>query len=254
MNESGNIFYDEVMNKLQYMEDALLDVQGGFYDNENIKEIFRSIHTVKGTADLLGMIDVVSITHKAEDLLVEIREGKLKLDNELCNLFLDLKKFIVILVDNLLNGIELDSAARDLVVQFESQLLSHMPQDESLKTILVIDESFIVRKQIKKLAEDQGYFVITASNGVDGFKKFNNNHVNLIISDVDTPLVDGLGMIKKIKIESKYQDLPVVLLVTVKSNNLRQIGKETGAKAWVLKPVKKEKLLIVLDKILKEDI
>ena len=36
MNESGNIFYDEVMNKLQYMEDALLDVQGGFYDDENI--------------------------------------------------------------------------------------------------------------------------------------------------------------------------------------------------------------------------
>lgn len=250
MNESGNIFYDEVMNKLQHMEDALLDVQDGFYDVENVNEIFRSIHTVKGTADLLGMIDVVSITHKAEDLLVEIREEKVIFTDELCALFLDLKKFIAILVDNLLNGIDLNSETKELLIRFEKKLLSFMPKEPGIKTILVIDESFVVRKQIKNIAEDNGYFVITASNGTDGLEQFYDNDIDLIISDVDTPLIDGLGMIKKVKSEFQYEDLPVVLLVTVKSSDLHRIGKETGAKAWVLKPVNKDKLLVVLKKVL----
>ena len=80
-----NIFYDEFMNKLQCMENALLDVPSGTYD---IDEIFRSVHTIKGTADLLGMTDVVNITHKAENLLEDIRSGKLILDKKLSLQFL----------------------------------------------------------------------------------------------------------------------------------------------------------------------
>jgi two-component system chemotaxis response regulator CheY len=252
MNESGNIFYDEMMNKLQHMEDALLDVQDGFCDEENINEIFRSLHTVKSTADLLGMIDVVSITHKGEDLLQEIRSDKVKLDDELCTLFLDLKKFVALLVDNLLNGIDLDTPTKSLLVRFEKKLLSYMPKEPGVKTVLVVDESFILRKQIKKIIEDMGHYAITSSNGTDGLEQFYNSDIDLIISDVDTPLIDGLGMIKKIKSDYIYEDIPVVLLVTVKSSNLHQIGRETGAKAWVLKPISKQRLEIVLKKLLDE--
>ena len=128
-----NIFYDEFMNKLQCMENALLDVPSGSYD---IDEIFRSVHTIKGTADLLGMVDVVTITHKAEDLLDEIRDGRLVLDTKLSLQFLELKRFIALMVENLLSGIDEDDIVKNLSEYFEKELFNYKEKEISKKTIL----------------------------------------------------------------------------------------------------------------------
>ena len=143
MNETGNIFYDEMMNKLQEFEDILLDIKQGLLDDENINEIFRSIHTLKGTADLLGMLEVVNIAHKIEDLLSEIRDDNIDFTDNLCDLLLELKKFIVLLVDNLLNGIDLTSDTNELMITFEEELQKYMPQTEvEQKRILVLEIIF----------------------------------------------------------------------------------------------------------------
>jgi len=55
MNESGNIFYDEFMSKLESMEDVLISIDVENSDMKKLNELFRAIHTIKGTADILGM-------------------------------------------------------------------------------------------------------------------------------------------------------------------------------------------------------
>jgi len=134
MEIEQNIFFDEFKNKLISLENSLIDVKNSNYDyqQDDISEIFRSIHTIKGTADLLGMFDVVSLTHKAEDLLQYIRDDKIRMDSEICKLYLELKNFITLVVDNVSQGIFDDSSAENLYIAFEKEfnrfiiLLKHL--------------------------------------------------------------------------------------------------------------------------------
>ena len=249
-----NIFYDEFMDKLTCVEDALLDVQNGAYDKENINEVFRSMHTVKSTADLLGMIDVVHITHKAEDLLDEIRNDKVVLDDELCSLFIKLKKLIVIIIDDLLNGIDIDRQTKEVLVDFEKELLRYMPKEldekERIKTVLIVDDSSLIREKIKYTIKENGYNALTACDVIKGMEIIENNNIDLLFCDVSTPLFDGLELIYDLKKDSQKKYLPIVILVNEESKNINALGKITGAKAWLMKPCNKNKLLIVLEKIL----
>ena len=250
MNESGNIFYDEMMTKLQYMEDALIDVQNGVYDDENINEIFRSIHTVKGTADLLGMIEVVSITHKAEDLLEEVREGNVTLDNQLCSLFIDLKNLLVILVDQVLNFIDMDSNTKSLLVKCENELLSYMPQPAEKHTILILDNSRLIREMLRHIIESEGYNVITIDNSDDAFDIILDNQIDLIFCDISTPYIKSIEMFESLQQELTYEDIPIIMLCDEKNDELFTIAKKLKAKAWLLKKFNKHKIITLIDKIL----
>jgi two-component system, chemotaxis family, chemotaxis protein CheY len=250
MNESGNMFYDEVMDKLQCMEDALLDVKNGVYDLENINEIFRSVHTVKGTADLLGMVEIVSITHKAEDLLDEVRADNVILDDKLCNLFLDLKRLLVVLVDQILNFIDIDTDTKNLLLNFEKEIYSYMPKDDPRQTILIIDDSRLIREKAKLIAQEGGYCTITSDDGYDGLEKLQNHNVDLVFADISTPLIGTIDMLHQVKKSKEYQELPIVMLSNEKSDSLFRVGKHIGAKAWLLKSFDKNKFLTVISKIL----
>jgi chemotaxis protein histidine kinase CheA len=249
MNETGNIFYDEMMNKLQEFEDILLDIKQGLLDDENINEIFRSIHTLKGTADLLGMLEVVSITHKVEDLLSEIREDNVDLTDELCDLFIELKKFIVLLVDNLLNGIDLTSDTNELMITFEEELQRYMPKtQEEQKRILVLDDNFLTRGLIKKIATDKGFNVTTVADGIDGINKLKKHHFDFIICDIDKPIINGYKMLLEAKADDNIKDIPITLLVTPKTKDVAKISREVKSRHWLLKPIKNKKLAEIIDK------
>jgi CheY-like chemotaxis protein/HPt (histidine-containing phosphotransfer) domain-containing protein len=243
-----NIFYDEFMNKLQCMENALLDVPSGTYD---IDEIFRSVHTIKGTADLLGMTDVVNITHKAENLLEDIRSGKLILDKKLSLQFLELKKFIALMVENLLSGIDEDEMVKTLTEHFEKELFNPKHEDiEQKKTILIVDDSIVIRERSKLIAQENDYKVITATNGIQALEKIYNNKIDLIFCDVSVKEIGGLEMIYKIKRDITYNTIPVVMLLSTKTEEHITMAKNIDAKAWLQKPFDKKRFLMVLDKIL----
>jgi len=244
-----NIFYDEFINKLQIMENILIDAQVGIFD---IDELFRAVHTIKGTADLLGMIEIVNITHKAEDLLDEIRVGNLSMSAKLVKLFLELKKFIALMVDNILNSSNEDeSMINNLIQYFEKELLSSMPNSKNVsKIILVVDDSLVVRQRIKLIANGVGYLVVTANNGVDGIKQLKENQVDLLFCDVTIKEIGGLEMLLEVKKDKKYADLPIIMLVSNKNEDTKSIAKDVGATAWLTKSFEQSRLLMVLDKIL----
>ncbi len=252
MNETGNIFYDELMLKLLNMEEVLIDVRNGNGRDDAIDVVFREMHTIKGSADLLGMFDVVSITHKAENLLVEIRDNTVEFSLEICDLLIELKKLLVVLIDNLLNGVDLNKEVMDLVHKFEEHLLLCMPTAKKIKTILIVDESFVIREQIKKIAQDRGYIAITATTDVDGMLKFENKTIDLVISEIESPLTNGINMLKDIRYQSKNEQVPMVILVSKDNKDFKQTGKELLAKAWLFKPLNKDQLLVIFDNILEK--
>jgi len=259
MEIEQNIFFDEFKNKLIILENSLIDVKNSnyIYKQDEIAEIFRAIHTIKGTADLLGMFDVVALTHKAEDLLQYVRDDKIKIDSEICKLYIDLKNFISLVVDNVSQGIFDDSAAESLYIAFEKEFNRHINMAETsideykpVKTILVIDDSAIVRYMIKKIAIDDGYNVLTSDNTEDGWQKIKNYAVDLLFCDFSEPNKDMVNLAEEIRIDGATKSIPIVMLLTNNDKTTNKLGREISAKAWLRKPIEENKVKLVLSKIL----
>lgn len=119
--------------------------------------------------------------------------------------------------------------------------------------ILVVDDSDTLRTQLRKDLESKGHGVIEAVDGLDGIRRIHENEgVQLIISDLNMPNMDGLAMCMKIREGKKYQAIPVFMLTTEASASMKSVGAAAGVRAWIVKPYVADRLLMAVDKVLKK--
>lgn len=103
------------------------------------------------------------------------------------------------------------------------------------KSILVVEDSITSRTLLKNILEAAGYRVTTAVDGVDGMTKLKTESVDLVISDVDMPRMDGFVLTAKIRKDRKLSELPVVLVTGMESREDRERGIDVGANAYIVK-------------------
>ena len=118
------------------------------------------------------------------------------------------------------------------------------------KTIMTADDSASVRQMVSFTLKQAGYDVVEAVDGQDAFDKLKNNSVNMLITDLNMPNIDGIELIKKVRGESKYRFMPIIMLTTESQASKKQDGKAAGATGWIVKPFKPEQLLAVIKKVL----
>ncbi|MGM8226740.1 response regulator [Cellvibrio sp. ARAG 10.3] len=111
------------------------------------------------------------------------------------------------------------------------------------KTILVVDDSASIRQVVSMTLKSAGYSVIEAVDGKDALTKLDGQKVNLVISDVNMPNMDGISFVKEMKQKANYKFTPVIMLTTEGSDEKKKEGQAAGAKAWVVKPFKPEQML-----------
>ncbi|QBC42327.1 response regulator [Iodobacter fluviatilis] len=118
------------------------------------------------------------------------------------------------------------------------------------KTILILDDSASMRATVSITLNGAGYEVIEAKDGNEGLSKLSGLRVNLIISDVNMPGMDGITFLKKLKEQAAHRYVPVIMLTTESADDKKQQGKEAGAKAWIVKPFEPAKLLDAVSKLI----
>lgn len=111
------------------------------------------------------------------------------------------------------------------------------------KLIMVVDDSASVRQVVGIALRGAGYDVVEAADGKDALAKLNGNKVNLIISDVNMPNMDGISFVKEVKKMDAYKFTPIIMLTTEGAEEKKKEGQQAGAKAWVVKPFKPEQML-----------
>jgi two-component system chemotaxis response regulator CheY len=115
-------------------------------------------------------------------------------------------------------------------------------------SILVIDDSMMVRKQVGNALKAQGYHVVEAVDGVDALSKLESNpDTRLVVCDVNMPRMNGLEFLEQLS--AKNRSLPVVMLTTEGQPELIQRAKSLGAVGWLVKPFKPEFLLATAKKL-----
>jgi two-component system chemotaxis sensor kinase CheA len=110
--------------------------------------------------------------------------------------------------------------------------------------ILLVEDSIIIRTQMKRLLEGAGFNVTIAVDGLEGFNKVREGKYDAVVSDVEMPNLSGLELAARIRQYQEYNELPIVLVTTLASESDRKRGAEAGANAYLTKGDFDQKLLL----------
>lgn len=118
------------------------------------------------------------------------------------------------------------------------------------KVIMTVDDSPSVRQMVSFTLKTKGFGVIEAGDGVEALEKLAGNRVNMILTDLNMPKMDGLDLIREVRQGNVSKFVPIVMLTTESQAEKKMKGKEAGATGWIVKPFQPDQLLAVVKKLL----
>jgi two-component system chemotaxis response regulator CheY len=118
------------------------------------------------------------------------------------------------------------------------------------KIILCVDDSASIRQMVKLTLSGAGYQVVQASDGAEGLAKAREATVNLVVTDLNMPVMNGLGLIRELRKLPAYKGVPIIFLTTESDAALKQEAKAAGATGWITKPFQQEQLVGVVRRVI----
>lgn len=118
------------------------------------------------------------------------------------------------------------------------------------KTVLTVDDSASMRQMVKLSLTGAGYGVVEAADGVQGLAKAQEAPVHMVITDLNMPNMNGLGLIRELRKLPAYKGVPIVFLTTESDEEMKKEAKAAGATGWITKPFQQEQLVAVVKKVL----
>ena len=120
-----------------------------------------------------------------------------------------------------------------------------------MKTVLAVDDSASLRQMVRVVLGGVGYQVVEAEDGVDALSKLAGQDLDLVLTDLNMPKMDGLELTRRLRAMPQYKFVPVVLLTTESNTEKKLQGKAAGATAWIIKPFDPDQLLAVVKKVVR---
>jgi two-component system, chemotaxis family, chemotaxis protein CheY len=119
-----------------------------------------------------------------------------------------------------------------------------------MKTILSVDDSASMRQMVAFTLESAGYRIVQAEDGEAALAKVAQARPDMVITDLNMPKLDGIGLIKRLRADPKMAGLPIVMLTTESEESKKQAGKAAGATGWIVKPFEQAKMIAVVQKLI----
>ncbi len=118
------------------------------------------------------------------------------------------------------------------------------------KSIITVDDSSTMRRMVSFTLKSAGYDVIEAEDGANALKLLKTRPVDMVISDINMPNMDGITLTKQLRTIPHYARTPIILLTTESDPGKKNEGRAAGATGWIVKPFNQEQLLAVVSKVL----
>lgn len=117
-------------------------------------------------------------------------------------------------------------------------------------TILAVDDSASIRQMVSFTLRGAGYDVVEAVDGVDALDKAKSHELDLILTDINMPRMDGLALVQSLRGLPRYKKAPILMLTTESSDAMKAKGRAAGATGWLVKPFDPRRLLQVIQKVM----
>lgn len=119
-----------------------------------------------------------------------------------------------------------------------------------MANIMTVDDTATMRQMISFTLSSVGHHVVQACDGEEALKLARQKKLDLVIADVNMPIMDGISLIKSLRQLPEYRFTPILMLTTESQENKRQEGRVAGATGWIVKPFNPEQLINVVNKVL----
>ncbi len=117
------------------------------------------------------------------------------------------------------------------------------------QTVLTVDDSRTMRTMLFHYLVEAGYNVVAAEDGADGVKKLQENDADIIITDINMPVMNGFEFIEQVRSGGKNSRLPILVLSTESDQEKRNRAREAGATGWIVKPFDPDKLVAAVKRV-----
>ena len=119
-----------------------------------------------------------------------------------------------------------------------------------MASVLAVDDSASMRQMVSFTLKGAGYDVVEAADGVEALTMAQRQSVDLVVTDVNMPNIDGITLIKELRGLPAYKFTPMLMLTTESGSEKKQQGKAAGATGWIVKPFNPDQLLATVKKVL----
>lgn len=119
-----------------------------------------------------------------------------------------------------------------------------------MATVLAVDDSTSMRRLVAMTLEQAGHQVATAEDGMAALEYARSNAVQLVVTDVHMPNMNGIDLVKHLRELEAYRFTPILVLTTESSSDMKMKGKAAGATGWIVKPFDPVRLLAAIDRVL----
>jgi two-component system, chemotaxis family, chemotaxis protein CheY len=120
-----------------------------------------------------------------------------------------------------------------------------------MQSILAVDDSPSMRKMVAFTLSGAGYKVVEAVDGVDALEKAETQQIDLVLADQNMPRLDGIGLTKRLRDHPRFKNTPILILTTESSDQMKQAGRAAGATGWLVKPFDPNRLIEVIQKVIR---
>ncbi len=114
---------------------------------------------------------------------------------------------------------------------------------------MTVDDSRTMREMVSFTLKGAGYDVVEANDGQQAFTALSSSKVDLVIADLNMPVMDGLTLIRKLRALPQYRTTPLLMLTTEADDKKKAEGRSAGATGWIVKPFDPAKLISVVQKV-----
>lgn len=115
--------------------------------------------------------------------------------------------------------------------------------------ILAIDDSRTIRELLRVAIETAGFSYDCGIDGKDGIQKFTEFNPDLVITDINMPNMNGFEVIETLRSEKIKTTIPIIVLTTEFSSEMKQKARNYGASAWIVKPFDEENLIPIIKRL-----
>lgn len=115
--------------------------------------------------------------------------------------------------------------------------------------VLTVDDSRTILAMLHHTLSGAGFEVIQAEDGQKGLDALGEQDFDVVITDINMPVMDGIDFIKNVRASGNHQSLPILILTTETSQEKRDMGRTAGGTGWIVKPFDPEKLISVIRRV-----
>lgn len=119
-----------------------------------------------------------------------------------------------------------------------------------MRCVLVVDDSATIRSLVTHVLGQAGFDVVVQEDGQAALYYARRHTVDLVLTDVNMPILDGIDLISELRALPDYEFVPILVLTTESGTAKKMEGKAAGATGWIVKPLNPDRLVTTIEKVL----